>query len=68
MTTSRIHTAEFKRDAVQLARTSGDLSGAARALGIGVSLLPRWRNAQQTNGDAAFPGQGRQVRDRAVRS
>ena len=61
MTTRRIHTAEFKRDAVQLARTSGNLSGTARDLGISVSLLRKWRNAQQTNGEIAFPGQGRQA-------
>ena len=61
MTTRRIHSAEFKRDAVQLARTSGNLSGTARDLGISVSLLRKWRNAQQTNGEAAFPGRGRQI-------
>lgn len=61
MTTRRIHSAEFKRDAVQLARTSGNLSGTARDLGISVSLLRKWRNAQQTNGEIAFPGQGRQA-------
>lgn len=32
MMNRRIHTAEFKRDAVQLARTSGNLSGTARDL------------------------------------
>ena len=61
MTTRRIHSAEFKRDAVQLAQTSGNLSGTARDLGISVSLLRKWRNAQQTNGEIAFPGQGRQA-------
>ena len=61
MTIRKIHTAEFKRDAVQLARTSGNLSGTARDLGISVSLLRKWRNAQQTNGETAFPGRGRQV-------
>lgn len=33
MTHRRIHSAEFKRDAVQLARTSGNLSHTARELG-----------------------------------
>ncbi|GGK39672.1 hypothetical protein GCM10008955_36880 [Deinococcus malanensis] len=32
MTDRRIHTAEFKRDAVRLARTSGNLAGTAREL------------------------------------
>ena len=61
MTTRRIHSAEFKRDAVQLARTSGNLFGTARDLGISVSLLRKWWNAQQTHGESAFPGQGRQA-------
>ena len=34
MTNRRMHSAEFKRDAVQLARTSGTLSGTARDLGL----------------------------------
>ena len=60
MTNRRIHSAEFKRDAVQLARTSGNLSGTARNLGINVSLLRKWMNAEEEKGEAAFPGQGKQ--------
>lgn len=60
MTNRRVHTAEFKRDAIQLARTSGNLSGAARDLGINVSLLGKWMNAEQEKGEGAFPGQGKQ--------
>ncbi|WP_162485369.1 IS3-like element ISDds1 family transposase [Deinococcus deserti] len=61
MTDRRIHTAEFKRDAVQLARTSGNLSGTARDLGINSSLLRKWMNAEQEKGELAFPGQGKQL-------
>ena len=56
MTICRIHSAEFKRDAVQLARSSGNLSATARDPGISVSLFRKWRNAQQINGDAALSG------------
>ncbi|MBB5234157.1 transposase-like protein [Deinococcus budaensis] len=41
MTDRRTHSAEFKRDAVQLAQTSGNLSGTARDLGVNASLLRR---------------------------
>lgn len=61
MISRRIRTAEFKRDAVQLARTSGNLSGTARDLGINASLLRKWMNAERENGESAFPGQGKQV-------
>lgn len=61
MTNRRTHSAEFKRDAIQLARTSGNLSGTARDLGINVSLLRKWMNAEQEKGEGAFPGQGKQV-------
>jgi transposase len=61
MTTRTVHTTEFKRDAVQLARTSGNISGTARDLGINVSLLRKWMTAEQEHGLAAFPGHGQQV-------
>ena len=61
MTNRRTHSAEFKRDAIQLARTSGNLSGTARDLGINVSLLRKWMNAEQEKGESAFPGHGQQV-------
>lgn len=51
MTNRRTHTAEFKQDAVRLARTSGNLSGTARDLGINVSLLRKWVNAEQEKGE-----------------
>jgi transposase len=60
MTHRRIHSAEFKRDAVQLARTSGNLSHTARELGLNASLLRKWLTTEQDQGEAAFPGQGKQ--------
>ena len=61
MTTRRVHRPEFKRDAVHLARTSGNVSGTARNLGIQVSLLRKWMKAEQDEGTVAFPGHGHQV-------
>ncbi|MBB5234683.1 transposase [Deinococcus budaensis] len=46
---------------MQLARTGGKLSGTARDLGINVSLLRKWMNAEQEKGEAACPGQGKPV-------
>ncbi len=60
MTNRRMHSAEFKRDAVQLARTSGNLSSTARDLGINASLLRKWMNAERDEGARAFPGHGKQ--------
>ncbi|CAM3796143.1 Putative transposase [Deinococcus saxicola] len=60
MTHRRIHSAEFKRDAVQLARTGGNLSHTARELGLNASLLRKWLTTEQAQGEAAFPGQGKQ--------
>jgi len=61
MTIRRIHTTEFKRDAVQLARTSGNASDTARNLGIQVSILRKWMTAEQEDGQTAFSGHGQQV-------
>ena len=61
MTTRKIHTSEFKRDAMQLARTSGDASSTARNLGVSVSLLRKWMSTEQHNGQAVFPGHGQQM-------
>jgi transposase len=57
MTYRRTHAAEFKRDAVRLARTrtSGNLSRTARELGLNASLLRKWPTTEQEQGEAAFP-------------
>ena len=41
--TRRVFTEEFKRDAVRLAKERGNLSQAARDLGIHESVLGRWK-------------------------
>lgn len=62
MTPRRIFTTEFKREAVQLAqRPEMTITQAARDLGIGISTLQRWLREASQQGDAAFPGLGRQV-------
>jgi len=53
----RIHSKEFKQDAVNLA-ASVEVSRAAADLGISDSILYDWRNANQTEGDDAFRGNG----------
>lgn len=60
MTTRKTYTAEFKRQAIELAAREdvGPLR-AAQDLGISTSALYRWRLQSQKSGQAAFPGQGR---------
>ena len=60
MTTRKTYTAEFKRQAIELAaREDVGPIRAARDLGISTSVLYRWRLQAQKAGQAAFPGQGR---------
>ncbi|AFZ67231.1 transposase (plasmid) [Deinococcus peraridilitoris DSM 19664] len=59
MTNRKVYTAEFKRDAVNLAESTGNVAGTARDLGISDSVLRKWIKAAQ-QGMQAFPGQGRQ--------
>jgi len=60
MTTRKIYTAEFKRQAIDLAaREDVGPIRAARDLGISTSVLYRWRLQAQEAGQAAFPGHGR---------
>ncbi len=62
MTPRRTFTTEFKREAVQLTqRPEMTVPQAARDLGIGISTLQRWLREASQQGDAAFPGLGRQV-------
>jgi transposase len=56
----RSFTAEFKQEAVQLARRPDvALSQVARDLELSESLLRRWVNASEQKGEAAFPGKGK---------
>ena len=58
--TRRTYSREFKLEAVRLVRTSGQsMSQIERDLGIGKGNLGRWKKEFATNGEEAFPGQGR---------
>jgi transposase len=54
----RVFTEEFKRDAVRLAHERGNLSQAARDLGLHESVLSRWRKRLDASPERPFPGQG----------
>ena len=58
MNDRRVYTEEYKREAVRLAKESGNLSGTARNLGINPTVLQRWKKAVQDNKPNPFPGQG----------
>lgn len=60
MARRRTFSAEFKREAVGLVRSSGQsASQVARDLGINASVLTRWIREDQGEGSKAFPGHGR---------
>jgi transposase len=55
-------TAEFKQEAVQLARSSGKPKAQiARELGISDSALYSWCKQAEDHGNEAFPGKGHQM-------
>ncbi len=58
----RTFTAEFKREAVRLAQTSGKpIAQVARELGISDTAIHEWRKQLATHGEEAFPGSGHQT-------
>jgi transposase len=58
--TRRTYTPEFKAEAVKLVTEQGySVAEAARSLGIHETLLRSWKQALETQGDQAFPGQGK---------
>ena len=58
----RTYTAEFKREAVRLAQTSGKpIAHVARELGISDTSIHEWRKQLAGHGDEAFPGSGHQT-------
>lgn len=60
MGTRRIHTKEFKLEAVRLSMQPGTtVKETAASLGINDSLLHTWRRNLKADGDQAFPGHGR---------
>jgi len=51
---------EFKRNAVDLCHTRGkSISEIAKDLGIGCSMLARWKREQEEYKDNVFPGLGK---------
>ncbi len=56
----RTYTPEFKAEAVKLVTEQGySAAEAARSLGVHETLLRSWKQALETKGDQAFPGQGK---------
>ena len=57
--TRQVYTSEFKREAIELARTSGkSLAELDRELGLSQGLLKDWVRQAKVAGEAAFPRQG----------
>ena len=57
MRTRKEYTQEFKEDAVRLAKERGNVSEAARDLGVHASVLRRWKKRQEEA--QGFPGKGK---------
>jgi transposase len=58
----KTYTAEFKREAVQLAQTSGkSIAQVARELGISDTSIHQWRKELAEHASQAFPGSGHQT-------
>ncbi len=56
----KTYTAEFKLEAVRLARAPGNtIRGIARELGLHETVLHRWIQRHEAKGELAFPGHGR---------
>lgn len=58
----KTYTAEFKREAVRLAQTSGkSIAQVARELGLSDTSIHQWRKELTEHGSQAFPGSGHQT-------
>jgi transposase len=58
----KTYTAEFKREAVRLAQTSGkSIAQVARELGISDTSIHQWGKELTEHGPEAFPGSGHQT-------
>jgi transposase len=58
--TRRTYTPEFKTEAVKLVTEQGySVAEAARSLGLHETLLRSWKQALESKGTDAFPGQGK---------
>ncbi|NKC16545.1 MAG: transposase [Gammaproteobacteria bacterium] len=59
----RQYTAEFKREAIELAMSSGQsIVGTTKDLGIATSVLHRWKRDLEEHGSQAFVRQGQALR------
>lgn len=59
MSKRRKYSAEFKREAVQLASMPGaTLRQVAQDLGLNEGMLGRWKRQLEARGESAFVGQG----------
>ena len=65
----KTYTAEFKREAVRLAQTSGKpITHVARDLGISDTSIHQWRKEMAEHSQEAFPGSGHQpVQEEEIR-
>jgi transposase len=57
-TIRKAFTEEFKREAVRLAKERGNISAAARDLGISDNTLQSWKKQLEQTPENAFPGNG----------
>jgi len=58
----KTYTAEFKREAMHLAQTSGkSIVQVARELGISDTSIHQWRKELAEHASQAFPGRGHQT-------
>ena len=57
-TVRKSYTAEFKREAVRLAKERGNIAAAARDLGISDTSLENWKRELEQTPENAFPGNG----------
>ena len=58
MTERKTYTAEFKREAVKLAKDRGSIAQTARDLGISNNTLQNWKRQIVKTPDNPFPGNG----------
>lgn len=58
MATRKSYSPEFKREAVRLTEERGNRSAVARELGVHPSMIRRWQEQLDENGQQAFPGKG----------
>ena len=67
MTHRKVYSPDFKREAVRLAKESGNMSRTARDLGVHASMLRKWRDQLAEAGQRAFPGNGSPRDEEVVR-